>query len=126
RHTSPLFPYTTLFRSILNLAIQKATLSERYHQGGTVGYVITAVLIIGILIAIYKFITLTAEAGKMRSQLKNIDNPSSNNALGRILAVYKENQSVDVETLEMKLDEAILRETPRIDRSEERRVGKEW
>src|SRR5690554_3305030 len=51
----------------------------------------------------------------MRSQLKNIDNPSSSNALGRILAVYKENQSVDVETLEMKLDEAILRETPRID-----------
>lgn len=100
---------------ILNLAIQKATLSERYHQGGTVGYVITAVLIIGILIAIYKFITLTAEAGKMRSQLKNIENPSSNNALGRILTVYKENQAVDVETLEMKLDEAILRETPRID-----------
>ena len=100
---------------ILGLAIQKATLMERYHQGETVGYVITAVLFLGIIIAIYKIVTLTSEAGKMRSQLKNIENPSSNNALGRILTVYKENQAVDVETLEMKLDEAILRETPRID-----------
>lgn len=100
---------------ILGLAIQKATLMERYHQGETVGYVITAVLFLGIIIAIYKIVTLTSEARKMRSQLKNIENPSSNNALGRILTVYKENQAVDVETLEMKLDEAILRETPRID-----------
>lgn len=100
---------------ILGLAIQKATLMERYHQGETVGYVITAVLFVGIIIAIYKIVTLTSEGRRMRSQLKNIENPSSNNALGRILTVYKENQAVDVETLEMKLDEAILRETPRID-----------
>src|SRR5690554_5798404 len=100
---------------ILNLATQKATLEERYHQGGTVGYVITFVLIIGFLIAIYKFVTLGIEGAKMRSQLKNTDNPSDKNALGRILKVYQENKASDVENLELKLDEAILRETPRID-----------
>lgn len=100
---------------ILNLATQKATLMERYHQGGTVGYVITVALIVGFLIAIYKFITLGLESAKMRSQLKNTANPSDKNALGRILKVYQENKASDTENLELKLDEAILRETPRID-----------
>lgn len=100
---------------ILNLATQKATLEERYHQGGTVGYVITVALIVGFLIAIYKFITLGLEGAKMRSQLRNTANPSDKNALGRILKVYQENKGADTENLELKLDEAILRETPRID-----------
>ncbi|GAB3291171.1 MotA/TolQ/ExbB proton channel family protein [Pseudidiomarina andamanensis] len=100
---------------ILNLATQKATLEERYHQGGTVGYVITVALIVGFLIAIYKFITLGIEGAKMRAQLKNTANPSDKNALGRILKVYQENKTADTENLELKLDEAILRETPRID-----------
>ncbi|WP_411358718.1 MotA/TolQ/ExbB proton channel family protein [Pseudidiomarina salilacus] len=100
---------------ILNLATQKATLEEQYHQGGTVGYVITVVLILGILIAIWKIITLGSEGAKMRAQLKNTGNPSEKNALGRILKVYHDNKNDDVENLELKLDEAILRETPRID-----------
>jgi len=100
---------------ILNLATQKATLEERYHQGGTVGYVITVALIVGFLIAIYKFITLGIEGAKMRAQLKNTANPSDKNALGRILKVYQENKTANTENLELKLDEAILRETPRID-----------
>lgn len=100
---------------ILGLATQKATLEERYHQGGTVGYVITAVLFIGIIIAIYKLVTLGAEGAKIRAQLKNTNSPSSNNGLGRILKVYQENQGTDVENLELKLDEAIMRETPRLD-----------
>lgn len=100
---------------ILGLLTQKATLEERYHQGGTVGYVITVVLIIGLLIAIYKLVTLTAVGGKMRSQLKNIDNPSDKNPLGRVLKVYHENKNTDAENLELKLDEAILKETPRIE-----------
>lgn len=100
---------------ILGLLTQKATLEERFHQGGTVGYVITVVLIIGLLIAIYKLVTLTAVGGKMRSQLKNIDNPSDKNPLGRVLKVYHENKNTDAENLELKLDEAILKETPRIE-----------
>lgn len=100
---------------ILGLLIAKATMMERYHAGGLPGYVITGVFFLGLLIALYKIITLTLIGGKMRSQLKNIDNPSSGNPLGRILTVYKENKNVDVENLELKLDEAILRELPSIE-----------
>ena len=101
--------------AILGLLKQKATMSERYHAGGPVGYTITAMLAIGLLIGLYKLITLTLVGGKIKSQLNNPGNPSSSNPLGRILAVYQENKSADAENLELKLDEAILRELPRIE-----------
>ncbi|KMT64702.1 MotA/TolQ/ExbB proton channel family protein [Catenovulum maritimum] len=102
--------------AILDIFKQKATLEERFHQGGLPGYVITVVLIFGVLISIERFITLTVVGAKIKSQLKNASSPQANNPLGRILSVYNENKNVDTETLELKLDEAILRETPRIER----------
>ncbi|MED5270612.1 MAG: MotA/TolQ/ExbB proton channel family protein, partial [Pseudomonadota bacterium] len=36
--------------------------------------------------------------------------------LGRILSIYKENQGIDPETLELKVDEAILREVPQLEK----------
>ncbi len=101
--------------AILGLLKQKATMAERYHAGGPVGYTITVMLAIGLLIGIYKMITLTITGGKMRSQLKNVNNPSEGNPLGRILKVYQENKTADAENLELKLDEAILRELPKIE-----------
>ncbi|MFC3094996.1 MotA/TolQ/ExbB proton channel family protein [Alteromonas sediminis] len=100
---------------ILGLLKQKATMSERYHAGGPVGYTITAMLAIGLLIGLYKLITLSAVGGKIKSQLKNTGSPSDKNPLGRILKVYQENKTADAENLELKLDEAILRELPRIE-----------
>lgn len=100
--------------AILSLLTQRATLAERYHQGQTVGYAITVVMFIGLIIALYKLVTLTMAGAAIRKQLKNLDNPGDN-PLGRILKVYQANKHVDVETLELKLDEAILREIPRID-----------
>lgn len=101
---------------ILGLLTAKATMEERYHQGGPVGYAITVLLLIGFLIAIERLVVLTGVGAKMKAQLKNPDSPSEGNPLGRILKVYHENKSTDVENLELKLDEAILRETPRIER----------
>ncbi|MER2491419.1 MotA/TolQ/ExbB proton channel family protein [Catenovulum sediminis] len=102
--------------AILDIFKQKATMMERYHQGGLPGYVITVVLLIGALISLERFITLTVVGAKIKSQLKNLQSPSQKNPLGRILSVYDSNKSVDTETLELKLDEAILRETPSIER----------
>ncbi|KKO46915.1 flagellar motor protein MotA [Arsukibacterium ikkense] len=102
--------------SLLRLNQQRSTLMEYYHQGGTVGYLITVLLFIGLLIALERFLVLTMVGGKMRAQLKNLASPSDSNPLGRILNVYHQNRSADVENLELKLDEAILRETPKVDR----------
>jgi biopolymer transport protein ExbB len=100
---------------ILGLLKEKATMIERYHAGGVVGYVITGMLALGLLIGLYKVVTLTIISGQMRSQLNNTDKPSDKNPLGRILKVYHDNKSADAENLELKLDEAILRELPSIE-----------
>ncbi len=100
---------------ILGLLTAKATLMERYHAGGLPGYVITGMLAVGLLIALFKIITLTVMSGGIRKQLNNPGNPSSSNPLGRILKVYEENKDADTESLELKLDEAILRELPSIE-----------
>jgi len=101
---------------ILRLNTQKATLEDRYQQGGTPGYVITAVLALGFLIALMSLFTTLTEGSAIKKQLRDTSNPSDKNALGRILKIYHENKGSDVENLELKLDEAILRETPRIER----------
>ncbi|QOL27161.1 MotA/TolQ/ExbB proton channel family protein [Thalassotalea sp. LPB0316] len=102
--------------AILALETRKRTLMEFYHQGDIVGYGITVLLVIGLLIALERMIVLGSMTSKIKAQEKNLDTPNDNNPLGRLLKVYQENKGVDAETLELKLDEAILRETPRVDR----------
>lgn len=102
--------------AILQLETRKKTIEQFYHQGGTVGYAITVLLILGFLIALERFIVLGTLSAKMSAQQKNLDKPNTNNPLGRLLQVYQDNKNSDAETLELKLDEAILRETPKIDR----------
>jgi len=101
---------------ILALETRKRTLMEFYHQGEEVGYAITVLLIIGCLIALERMIVLSSMTSKIRAQEKNLDQPNENNPLGRLLKIYHDNKSVDAETLELKLDEGILRETPQVDR----------
>jgi biopolymer transport protein ExbB len=50
------------------------------------------------------------------AQKKN-PTPDETNPLGRVLKVYEENRDVDVETLELKLSEAILGELPKLTRN---------
>ena len=102
--------------AILALETRKRTLMEFYHQGKEVGYAITVLLVVGLLIALERMIVLGATGAKIKAQEKNLSQPNENNPLGRLLKVYQENKDSDVETLELKLDEAILRETPTIDR----------
>jgi len=100
---------------LLGLLIATPNLMERVQQGAEVGYVIIALGIFGVLLALERLITLSIVAGKVKSQLKN-DTPNENNPLGRVLGVYQQNRSTDTETLELKLSEAILRELPPLQR----------
>ena len=97
--------------SILSLLVQAPDLQERVDQGGVVGYVILAIGLIGLLIAIERFITLFLVANKVNRQLK-ADVASSDNPLGRVMLVKNKNMDADMETLERKLSERILKEVP--------------
>lgn len=100
--------------SLLALLIQEPSLGERIGQGGAVGYVIIFLGVIGLLMALVRWLYLGAVGGRIRAQLK-VEEAREDNPLGRILAVYRANSDADTETLELKLDEAILREVPRLE-----------
>ncbi|PHR65741.1 MAG: energy transducer TonB [Idiomarina sp.] len=102
--------------SILGLLVQAPDLGERIDQGGTVGYIILALGLVGLLIAIERFITLTLMGGKVKRQMKQTE-AREDNPLGRVMAVQRKYPDVDTETLELKLSEAILREVPKIQRN---------
>ena len=99
---------------LLALQIQVPTIGERIQQGGTPGYVIITLGIIALLMSIERYLTLSAMGGRVRRQANNPGNASMKNPLGRVLQVYHDNRSVDSETLQLKLDEAILKEQPSI------------
>lgn len=101
--------------ALLSLVVQSPSLWERIQQGKEVGYVIILMGIVGMIIALWRLLYLFGVNSKIRSQLKS-EEPRPNNPLGRILSVYRDNRDVDTETLELKLDEAILRETPQLER----------
>ncbi len=102
--------------SYLAALIDSPTLTERWHQGGVVGYVITAVGVLALLIAFWRLVVLSIEDMKVNAQLKS-KAANENNSLGRVLKVHENNPTMDSETLELKLSEAILKETPRLERS---------
>jgi biopolymer transport protein ExbB len=91
----------------------KPSITERIDKGGIPGYTIIALGIVAALLSLERFITLNITAARVRAQTKN-STPDSKNPLGRVLQVYHDNKSVDPETLQLKLDEAILKEQPAI------------
>lgn len=96
---------------ILRAVVQTKSPIERVREdGGIVGYVIIGVGILGILLCLWKAFVLYSTGGKISRQLKS-ESADKANPLGRVMAVYTDNPNADIETLELKLDEAILRET---------------
>jgi biopolymer transport protein ExbB len=100
--------------SFLAAIIDTPNLEERWHQGGYVGYAITAVGIFAFLLAIYRLVVLTAVSSKVNAQLKS-DTAKENNPLGRVLKIHEDNPTMDTETLELKLSEGVLKETPKLE-----------
>ena len=98
---------------LLKIMGQTAGLSERVQQGGVVGYIILALAIVGILLALWRMVVLNAESGRIKKQMQT-DVPSDKNALGRVMAVYEKNKNTDTETLELHLGEAIISEVPKL------------
>ncbi len=101
---------------ILSLLVESPSLRERIDQGGVVGYVIIGLGALAVLIVLERLLVLGFTGLKVRSQMRHPDQPKKNNPLGRILTAYHENQDVDLETLELKLGEAILHEVPKLNR----------
>lgn len=102
--------------SLLSLLVQTPDLSERLEAGGIVGYTILTLGAIAALFALLRLAYLFFISAKISGQQRNTQNVRTGNPLGRVLAVWNQERKTDVETLERKLDEAVLRETGMLER----------
>jgi len=101
---------------ILETYTKKPTILEKIKEGKEVGFVIIALGFVGLLLALWRFLALTGVSSAVKRQVKNINKPG-NNPLGRVLKVYNESGDANTETLELRLSEAVLKETPKLNKA---------
>ena len=100
----------------LGLLVQTPDAAERVRQGGIIGYIILGLGVAGLLVVLERLAYLGFVGRRVRRQQADLTKPNTKNPLGRVLAVADDLKGTDPETLEGKLDEAILRELPPLER----------
>ncbi len=98
---------------------ERPDVAERIEQGQEVGYVIIAVGIAGAICWIYQVIYLVRTRMKVAAQVRDIERPQTDNPLGRVLLAFKGDPArieEDYEIAELRLDEAIVGEIPKLER----------
>lgn len=87
---------------------------ERAQQGGVIGNIIMLLglltAILGIFLIVRLFLIRMSVAGQKRKS-----QPSKSNPLGRVMMAYEGARNADADTVELKLDEAILQESPKLE-----------
>lgn len=101
---------------LLSLLIQRPTLPERIDQGGLIGYLILILTAGGLVLVIERGMRLTLAERRIHRQLAGTGEANPANPLGRVIQHYESQRDEDTETLERKLDEAILKERPALQR----------
>ena len=101
--------------SLLGMLARTPDLRERIAQGGVVGYITIAVGIVGLAVTIYRVLYLLLLRLSVLRQIAASDTPSDKNPLGRIMLSVKSVAADDEETIQYKLDEAILKEIPQME-----------
>ena len=100
--------------SLLANLIQTPSIMERAQQGREVGYAIIVVGLIAVIFAFYKLYSLYMISTAVKKQANNKALDAAN-PLGRVLKVGQDHFNKDIDTLELKLAEAIMAERPKID-----------
>ena len=87
---------------------------RHWVQGGNIGKFIIIMAALGVLFGLFNIIRLFFAKMAIGSQKRKAQ-PSKSNALGRVMMAYEGAQNKDADTVELKLDEAILRESPKFE-----------
>ena len=104
---------------LLALYVQRPGVWERIQRGQAVGYIILTVGAIAALCAIYQFFYLMRARWAVNKQLAQLDNPTADNPLGRVLRSFKGDPArieEEAEVAELRISEAVLREVPALER----------
>ncbi len=100
--------------ALLALLVETPSLTERLQQGGLVGYIIIVLACFGVGLGAWRLFVLSDLRRAVDRQALNLQTLSADNPLGRVLASIGDERE-DKETLELKLNDAILRELPALE-----------
>lgn len=95
--------------TLLNMLLDAPDFVDRVEQGGFIGYVIIVLGIIGVILALERIMFLIITTRKVSDQIR-LQEVKRDNPLGRIMLIYEQHKKLPLESLELKLGEAILRE----------------
>lgn len=101
--------------AILRALVQSPSFVDRMANGGTIGYMIIIMGIMAMLFGLFRFAQLSLVGVSVTKQRSNLEVPDNSNPLGRILTIYKKSASLDAESLEHRLDEAVMGEVSRLE-----------
>ncbi len=101
--------------ALMNALTDTPNLQERIAQGGAVGMVIIVLGILALIVGLMRYVVVLITGRRVTAQQRT-DTVSEKNPLGRVLSVYEQNRELDAETLELKLNEAVLRESSELEK----------
>jgi biopolymer transport protein ExbB len=104
---------------LLSLYVDRPSWGKRIELGEEIGYIILLVGALGLLAFIVQLIYLVGVRLGVNKQLKNLEKPTPDNALGRVLLAFKGDPNLieqDADIAELRISEAVLREVPKLDR----------
>lgn len=100
--------------TLLQMIENNPTIMQRINQGGIVGYIILLLGVLGMLFALYKMIVLNITASKIKKQMQHLNRVNTNNSLGKIADIFYKNVNDSINDLEIKIGQAILKESTQI------------
>ena len=101
---------------ILGMLVKAPGVMERIQQGGAIGYIILLLGLVGLTITLLRMVTLSRIGQGVQRQLESPEKLQTDNPLGRILTAANEHSADSIETLELLVDEAVVRELPPLER----------
>jgi biopolymer transport protein ExbB len=100
---------------LLSLIVATPNFSERVKQGGAVGFLTIGIGVLAFVWGVFRWVTLSMTAGAVKAQARR-GKASKSNPLGRVMLAYEalDNKN-DVGAIEATLDEAIMKEVPKLE-----------
>jgi len=99
---------------LLSLIVDTPNFQERVNQGGQIGWLTIGLGVLAFIWGLYKWVTLSMTAGAVRAQARR-GKPSKSNPLGRVMLAYEAVGHKTPESISLALDDAILKEIPRLE-----------
>lgn len=100
---------------LLGLIVETPSFNERVAQGGEIGYLTLGIGALAFVWGVFRLVSLNGIAGAVKAQARR-PKASKSNPLGRVMLAYEAiGNKNDIGAVESVLDEAILKEIPKLE-----------